>query len=210
MKAIQLGLILITGICLAQSLYLPQGDVLNEAPFYEIPNGMTFEEYRDANRRISVGLLLMSVPVPGMLHFYADDDTRGWICVGGAGLGAISIITGALLREDSKYPESDYETITIDGNRYEKIPFLMEGEQIDYQLRPLKKEESLSDAGVALIVFGGALIIGEIVYDWLDGIHTIEYKRDRVRYKYGIGDRDASISTAIGLDGTIGVSMAIE
>ena len=38
------------------------GDPLNETPFYIVPADMTYEEYEDANRRLSVGLLLMSIP----------------------------------------------------------------------------------------------------------------------------------------------------
>ncbi len=32
------------------------GDILNEAPLIPIPEEMTFEEYRDMNRRLTLGL----------------------------------------------------------------------------------------------------------------------------------------------------------
>ena len=38
------------------------GDILNEVPIWPVPAGMTLEEYTDANRRLGVGMLLMSVP----------------------------------------------------------------------------------------------------------------------------------------------------
>ncbi|RKZ27908.1 hypothetical protein DRQ36_11175, partial [bacterium] len=139
----------ITVAVLGQDISVPLGgDYLNEAPFHKVPQGMSFEEYRDANRRISVGLMMMSVPVPGMLHFYGDEDTKGWLCVGAAGLGLTSVIIGALLSEEGDYPESDYEIITIDGNRYEKIPFMIEGEQTDYFLNRLEKQNELSTGGI--------------------------------------------------------------
>ncbi len=47
------------------------GDILNEAPLMAVPEEMTFEEYRDMNRRLTVGLALAAIPIPGMVHFYA-------------------------------------------------------------------------------------------------------------------------------------------
>jgi hypothetical protein len=35
------------------------------------------------------------------------------------------------------------------------------------------------------VVAGLGLIVGEVLHDWIDGIRTIERKRDAVRYKYG-------------------------
>lgn len=187
------------------------GEVLNEVPIYQMPEEMTFEEYRDANRRISVGLMLMSIPVPGMLHFYAEEDLEGWLCVGAAGLGLASLATGAMLRDDEEWPDSDYDIEIIDGNRYEKIPISMKGEDIEYELRRQKSVEPISAGGAVLIGFGGVLIAGQLIYDWLDGIHTIEYKRDAVRYKYGImGDRKASIEPQISPEGGVGFGVKIE
>lgn len=44
------------------------GDLLNEVPLTPIPPDMTLEEYRDMNRRLTVGLLLTAVPIPGLIH----------------------------------------------------------------------------------------------------------------------------------------------
>lgn len=131
-----LALLLVALSTLGQGMNFNSGEeILSETPFYNVPGGMTFEEYRDANRRISVGLMMMSIPVPGMLHFYAGEDTKGWLCVGAAGLGLASIITGALLTDDEEWPDSDYEIALIDGNRYEKIPISMTDGDIEYELR---------------------------------------------------------------------------
>ncbi len=186
------------------------GEILSETPFYNVPQGMTFEEYRDANRRISVGMMLMSIPVPGMLHFYAGEDTKGWLCVGAAGLGLASIITGALLTDDEEWPDSDYEIALIDGNRYEKIPISMNDGDIEYELRRQKAYEPISPGGAVLMGVGGILIVGQMIYGWLDGVYTIEYKRDAVRYKYGLLGRDASITPQVSPDGGLGFGISIE
>lgn len=57
---------------------------------------------------------------------------------------------------------------------------------------------------------GGMLIIGQLVYDWLDGVYTIEYKRDAVRYKYGLLGRDASITPQVSPDGGVGFAISVE
>lgn len=183
------------------------GDILNEAPLGKLPEGMSFEEYRDANRRIGVGLMLMSIPVPGMLHFYADEHTEGWICAGAAVAGVISIAAGSQMTGDD-YASTDNETVMIGGTCYEKIPVSMEGDEVHYELR--KRGKELSSGGAVLIGAGIILIAGEIAYDWIDGISTIELKRDRVRYKYGIAPRTASISPAVSENGGLGLALSIE
>ena len=76
------------------------GDPLNETPFYVVPADMTFEEYEDANRRLKVGLLLISVPFPGSLHFYANESREAWWHVGVAAAGLLSIAVGISSAED--------------------------------------------------------------------------------------------------------------
>ena len=79
------------------------GDALNETPFYVVPADMTFEEYEDANRRLSVGLLLMSIPFPGSLHFYANERREAWWHVGIATAGVLSIIAGAGASDEKRH-----------------------------------------------------------------------------------------------------------
>jgi len=165
------------------------GDVLNEVPFYVVPADMTFEEYEDANRRLSVGLLLMTIPVPGALHFYANEKKEGWRHVYAAAAGLASIIAGiASIDEKDTWPESEFETVDFTGDdltvrRYEKIPVKAENDSITYRLRFLNHDTE--GGGKFLIVLGVGLIIGEIFHDWYDGIKTIEKKRNAVRFKYG-------------------------
>ena len=164
------------------------GDVLNETPFYVVPADMTFEEYEDANRRLSVGLLLMSIPFPGSLHFYANERREAWWHVGIATAGVLSIIAGAGASDEKEtWPESDYEIRDIKGEdgtvrRYEKVPFEENFGNVNYELRLLRHDR---EGGTFLIVLGAGLLIGQLIHDWYDGIRTIERKRNTVRFKYG-------------------------
>ena len=84
------------------------GDILNEAPLAAVPQGMTFEEYRDMNRRLTVALALAAIPIPGMVHFYADERKTGWLILGSAAVGAVGIAVGALSMSDGDFPETDF------------------------------------------------------------------------------------------------------
>ena len=75
--------------------------MLNEVPIWPVPAEMTLEEYTDANRRLSVGLALMSVPLPGALHFYAGEKREGWMHVGAAVLGGASMVLGAAMVDET-------------------------------------------------------------------------------------------------------------
>ena len=165
------------------------GDVLNETPFYVVPADMTFEEYEDANRRLSVGLLLMSVPFPGSLHFYANESREAWWHVGIAAAGILSIAAGiGSSDEKDTWPSSKFQTTDITGQdgsvrRYEKVPFEENNfGVITYELRLLRHDR---EGGTFLIILGAGLLAGQLIHDWYDGIRTIERKRNRVRFNYG-------------------------
>ena len=93
------------------------GDMLNEVPIWPVPAEMTIEEYKDANRRLSVGMTLMSLPFPGALHFYAGESKAGWKHVYAAGLGVTSIIVGAALvdEKDNQWEKTDLEPVLFTG-----------------------------------------------------------------------------------------------
>lgn len=187
------------------------GEVLNEVPFHPVPAEMTLQEYRDANRRLGVGLMLATIPIPGMLQFYADEPRSGWKHVGTAGLGLVSVVLGAaLMDETDAWPESDYEVVDITGEngtvkRYEKIPIGIETGSTHYKLRALERESE--GGGALLVALGAGLIVGQWVHGWIDGIRTIERKRDAVRYRYG-----QSLSLQPQLDATrerVGLQLAL-
>ncbi|RMG34321.1 MAG: hypothetical protein D6732_10605 [Methanobacteriota archaeon] len=165
------------------------GDWLNETPLYPIPEGMTFEEYRDMNRRLTVGLALAAIPIPGMIHFYAGEKKTGWMILGSAAVGVTSLIAGISTVDEGDFPDSDFDVLILNPGdkererRFEQIPFEKENGITTYRFREIYREPSGS--GIALIVAGAAILIIDIAYDFIHGIRKIEEKRDRVRYKYG-------------------------
>ena len=170
---------------------VPGGDMLTETPLYPVPAEMTFEEFQDMNRRLTIGLALTSIPIPGIVHRYAGEKkkARRLFMIGAGGLGLM--IAGASMMGEEKWPKSDYTTFTLnDGKdneiRYEKIPIKQIGddiENIEYKLIPMNKQRGGSGGG--LIILGALVLVGDIFYDWLHGWKMIINKRDAVRYKYG-------------------------
>ena len=191
-------------------------DILNEVPLWPVPAEMTLEEYRDANRRLGVGLVLMSVPIPGALHFYAGERREAWMHVGAAGLGLVSIIAGAaMLDEKDTWKKSDYEVVDVvsqsgETKRYEKIPIEEEAGQTNYKLREL--DHKMDGGGAAFVVLGAGLIVGQILHDWIDGIYTIESKRDAVRYRYGkTAGYGLSLNPNVDVErGTVGAQLSLK
>ena len=190
-------------------------EILNEVPIWPIPLEMTAEEYSDANRRIGVGMLLMSVPLPGTMHFYAGEERRGWMHAGAAILGGAAIVLGAATTtEKDSWASSDYEVVDIVGasgnvKRYEKIPVAEEAGTPDYKLRELDHE--ISGIGPLFMVLGAGLIAGSIIHDWIGGIKTIVRKRDAVRYKYGkAAGYELGLAPRVDLDsGIIGAEISL-
>ncbi len=166
------------------------GEMLNEVPIWPVPAEMTLEEYTDANRRLSVGFALMAVPIPGSLHFYANERREGWTHMGAAALGVASVILGAsMIDEKDAWKSSDFEVIDITGQngevrRYAKVPREEEAGATTYRLRKVEHRTKGGGGGV-FIVAGAGLFVGQLLHGWMDGIRTIERKRDAVRYKYG-------------------------
>ena len=183
--------LLISGLLLNVTDILAQGDLLNETKFHAIPEEMTFEEYQDANRRVVSGVIVSSLlPVPGMMHFYAGEPKTGYRLLGLTGIGVLSISCGfASMSEGDNWVDSDYQTVDIGDQRYEKIPIIVYDdngvENTGYTLNKLDKEIDGAALGVSLIALGAGTIIFSHIYDWIHGIQTIENKRGRVRYNYG-------------------------
>ena len=163
---------------------------LNEVPLWPVPVQMTLEEYEDANRRLSVGLMLMAIPVPGALQFYANEPRSGWKHVGAVALGITSILIGATnIEQEDAWDKSDYEVVDIQGEsgkikRYEKIPTNLEADNYNYRLRELERADRAGGGGF-FVLFGIGVVAGSYLNSWIDGIKTIERKRNAVRYRYG-------------------------
>jgi len=164
------------------------GDMLTETPLYPVPAEMTFEEYQDMNRRLTIGLALTSIPIPGIVHRYAGEKkkARRLFMIGVGGLGLVA--AGASMMGEEEWPESDYNLMILNAGedneiRYEKIPINQLGDDIEYKLIPMNKQRDGSGGG--LIILGALVLVGDIFYDWLHGWKMIINKRDAVRYKYG-------------------------
>lgn len=178
------------------------GDLLNEAPLVAIPEDMTFEEYRDMNRRLTVGLALAAIPIPGMIHFYADEPKTGWLLFGSAVGGGLSILAGAMAADEGDFPDSDYDLLILNAGkdnekRYEKIPYEILGNDTTFRLNEIYRESE--GAGGLLVLLGAAVIICDIAYDFIHGVKIIEEKRDRVRFKYGRQISDIMIEPSFNL-----------
>ena len=75
MKKILIFSLVVIGLLNGQSSNsVTNVDPLSETPLFPIPSEMTFDEYQDMNRRISMGLLLSAIPMPGTIHNYAGES----------------------------------------------------------------------------------------------------------------------------------------
>ena len=164
------------------------GDVLNESPLTPVPADMTFEEYRDMNRRLTIGLALTAIPIPGLIHDYAGEKKTAKrirrVALGSVGL----IIAGIALADEDKgaWEKTSHEVYVVgegdDEMRYEMIPTYMTGDSVHYDLKLLKRERG---GGGLLIILGVGLLVADVIYDVYHGVKIIEEKRDAVRFKYG-------------------------
>ena len=188
MKTI-ISILLLVSLMYAQE-QSPGGDVLNESPLMPVPADMTFEEYRDMNRRLTIGLALTAIPIPGLIHDYAGEKKKAKrirrVALGSVGL----IVAGAFMAGDDKgeWQDTDYN-IYVEGEgdselRYEMIPIGMIGNDVTYDLKPLNRKRDGGGGGL-LIVLGVGLLVADIIYDVYHGVKIIEEKRDAVRFKYG-------------------------
>jgi hypothetical protein len=182
------------------STALAQGELkvepLGETPLLPIPATMTFEEYEDMNRGF-----LKAFPYalfPGGMHFYANEDTTGWVLAGTVTAGIVLIIAGVgMMEEGEDFQESDFEIVNIGDKRFAKVPRQQEvtttgeptreitGETTFYDLQEVEKEPK-GGGGRALVGIGALAIVGSYIYDIFHGMRTIEEKRNRVRFKYGV------------------------
>jgi hypothetical protein len=190
---------------------------LLEAPIHHLPASMTYEEYVDATRRISLGLLY--APIPGGVHFYGGERTTGWILVGTVGAGLAAAIGGVfLIGSEGKLKDSDFGLVEVDGVVYERVPVEQKDDgtgataETTYELRKLGRELK-RPGGIALIAAGAIVVAGSYLFDIFHGMATIERKRDAVRHKYGVElGKQASLDVTPLLDpagGTGGLAMRL-
>ena len=106
------------------------------------------------------------------------------------GMGGLAcIIGGSLSMSESTWPDYDenlhiiHNEGTDNERRYERVPVSMEGDIIHYDLKEIFKQSDGSGGG--LVALGVVVLIGDFIFDRLKGLHLIEKKRNKVRFKYG-------------------------
>ena len=169
-----------------------QNEILSETPLHPIPKEMTFEEYQDMNRRMSLGVGLAFIPIPGIVHRYAGEkkiaNKLTYISI--AGLASL-IASMSDNIEKKEWRDSDYEILIMNQGlenetRFEKIPIeISENDSIRYKLNQVYEHVSYSGGAPALGALGLIAIVGSYYYDVFHGLKTIHDKREQVRYKYG-------------------------
>ena len=111
-----------------------RGEILSETPLYPLPENMTFEEYQDMNRRMSIGVGLAFIPIPGIVHRYAGEKELAkrlsYVSVGGF-ISLIGSLSGN--KEKEEWGGSDYEILIMNQGlenetRFEKIPIEIIGD----------------------------------------------------------------------------------
>ena len=190
MNKILYCILLVNCLVIAQnSNSITNADPLSETPLYPIPQEMTYEEYKDMNRRLSQVLLWSSIPLPGITHYYVGEKkmAKRLFYIGMGGLACI--VGGTLSMGEAVWPDYD-ENIHVIHNqgtdnerRFERIPISMSGDVIHYDLKEINKQRD-GDGG-RLIALGVIILLGDFIYDRVKGLYLVEEKRSKVRYKYG-------------------------
>ena len=183
-------ILLFTSILFSQSNQ--QSEILSETPLYPLPENMTFEEYQDMNRRMSIGVGLAFIPIPGIIHRYAGEKELSkklsYVSIGGL-ISLISSMSGNEKKEE--WSDSDYEILIMNQGlesetRFEKIPIeIIGGDSIRYRLNQVYEKVTYSGGSPALAAIGFIAIFGSYYYDVFHGLKVIHDKREAVRYKYG-------------------------
>ena len=141
------------------------------------------------NRRLSVGILLSAIPIPGMMHDYAGEKEKAkkirYIAAG----CIAAIMLGAVSHEEGDFPESDFDIHMINADadnerQFEMIPTHVFSDDTTYILKEIFRESKSSPVSI-LLPIGFIGLVGNYIYDYIHGIKTIELKRDRIRFKYG-------------------------
>ena len=183
-------ILLFTSILFSQSNQ--QSEILSETPLYPLPENMKFEEYQDMNRRMSIGVGLAFIPIPGIVHRYAGEKELSkklsYVSIGGL-ISLIGSMSGNEKKEE--WSDSDYEILIMNQGlesetRFEKIPIeIIGGDSIRYRLNQVYEKVTYSGGSPALAAIGFIAIFGSYYYDVFHGLKVIHDKREAVRYKYG-------------------------
>lgn len=220
----RLSFVVTATVCLCASLmWTPGASAGHRASIAPVPPGMSFEEFEDVNRTVLGGLPWLVVP--GGLHFYANDNTRGWILAGTAAAGVVAIILGAATSGEGDGDfATDHEVVSFgEGDKerfYAKAPVhrtettAADGtvtSETQYRLDQVGREGG--GGGGLLIVLGSMALVSSYVADFFHGMHTIRLKRNRARYEYGKRAAELKLLPTVAVDpeggGAGGVKMEL-
>jgi hypothetical protein len=188
----KITILIFSSILISQGSIFNSNEILSETKLHAIPSNMTFEEYKDMNRRISLGLMLSAIPIPGAIHQYAGEPkiSRRLRVLGVVGFGLL--VAGASMQGDdlNDKDSNSYSRLTDGGIDYYKIPVYSASTTVDgvtsTELKyKLMKVEEKKTGNKSIQLLGACILIANFAYDYYFGIKAIEDKRDRVRYKYG-------------------------
>ena len=132
------------------------GDVLNESPLTPVPADMTFEEYRDMNRRLTIGLALTAIPIPGLIHDYAGEKKTAKRIRRVALGSVVLIIAGIPLAVEDKgaWEKTSHEVyVGREGDSemsYEMMTTGMIGDDVTYDLIPLNRKRDGGRGGLLM------------------------------------------------------------
>ncbi len=92
------------------------------------------------NRRLTVGLVLQAIPIPGMIHFYAGEKKTGLKILRNAAIGIGAIIVGGAMMEEGDFPKTEFDHLILNPGdaeferQYMKVPIQITGADTTYNL----------------------------------------------------------------------------
>jgi len=127
--------------------------------FEEINPQMSFNEYQILSRDLRMKDMLYAMVVPGYVHFYAQDNLKGY--------GILALRTLA----------------------YGNLAYLTTSKKLDISfVKPIltfKDDETLNKE-IFLTYSSFAIIFGTYFYDWIHGQYILKKKQEQIRYKYNM------------------------
>ncbi len=142
------------------SIYEEKSNATSE--IIKIPDGMTYDEFLKIQRYVDWSKIMIASVVPGFIHFYTEENEKGFIVLGARILG---------------YGLMGYAAV----DQY----FLLNDDNF---LSNLSVKQERKNRNALFFAIGSFLNFAGFFYDWADGILTIEEERNLIYFKYGIDE----------------------
>lgn len=128
----------------------------------KIPDGMTYDEFLKIQKHIDWSKIMIASVVPGFIHFYANENQKGFIVLG------IRVLGYGLM----SYAAVDQYLLLNNDNNFSNIS---------------SKQERIN-RNALFFTIGAILNFTGFFYDWADGSLSIEEERNLIYFKYGINE----------------------